>query len=168
MGIRVALSAALTVIAVGCGNTDDLERSCSGERIASCVPFEYSVVRSASLSPDGLAVAAFDQRAQIRIELGRCEESPVPHRVNMSIRYADPDSSDFAILSLLDLQDGVLPDQVAGDDIIDVDVANPFVANAPENMPVTLIFTPRSLSGALACTGEALEVPYRTGPRVGP
>jgi len=126
-------------------------------------------VSSASLEPNELPVADFSLTARIRVEVGRCPMAPAPHAVELVAVVPDETPTDggtglpVRITPLLTLRDGEDGDPVEGDGIIDVEVANPLIATLPAETDITLRFTPRSTAVG-GCTGESLEIPYRTGP----
>lgn len=141
-----------------------LDRSCRGERVELCGAYEHSEVLLAELEPPELVIADFSMRAQIRVELARCADAPAAHAVELSALV--PEGEDVVVMSLLTLTDGGDGD-MPGDDVIDVDVANPFIATVPAESDITLRFTPRSTAPG-GCTGAPFEQPYRTGPERGP
>ncbi len=156
-------SCLIALIAIGC-DTPPLSASCAGQRVMLCGPYEYSEVRAASLEPSELVIADFSMRAQIHVELARCDAAPADHSVDLSAIVPAADAGGAVqVMSLLTLRDGMDGDPVPGDGIIDVDVANPFIATVPAQSDVMLRFTSRSTAPA-GCTGASLEVPYRTGP----
>ncbi len=165
MRAYLALSLAL---AVGC-DAPPLERSCAGQEVGLCAPYEHSVVTAASLEPDRLPVADFSRTAHIRVELARCEAAPAPHVVELLAIVPDEDPPDGSVgepvrvTSLLMLRDGADGDAVEGDGVIDVEVANPLLNTIPAEASITLRFVPRSTAPA-GCTGASFDVPYRTGP----
>ncbi|MGF1467711.1 MAG: hypothetical protein ACFCGT_16420 [Sandaracinaceae bacterium] len=161
------MAVALALVASACG-TDDLTRSCDGQFVGACRPFELAVITEAAFTPQLLPVGDFAQRAQITVAFDRCEMAPRRPIVVLSARIPNPEEpGEERIIPLLDLEDdGTNGDPVADDDVIDVDVANPFIANVPPNTELTLRFVPRS--GVGGCAGEAVELPYRTGPRFEP
>jgi hypothetical protein len=142
-----------------------LERSCNGERVELCVPYEYSLVTSALLEPAELPIADFTVDAHIRIELERCEMAPAPHVVELIaiVGETTTDGGVVRIMSLLQLEDGADGDAVAGDNVIDVTVPNPFLSTVPAESDITLRFLPTSTAVA-GCDGGYVELPYRTGP----
>lgn len=153
----------LLVLAAGCQGTD-LERSCGGEPVNRCDPYEHSVVRAASLEPPELPVADFAVDAHIRVELERCADAPAPHVVELFAVVPAPDGGPPSrVTSLLTLREGREGDPMEGDGVIDVRVPNPLLVTVPAASDILLRFVPRSLR-PLGCTGEALELPYRTGP----
>jgi hypothetical protein len=137
-----------------------LERSCGGARVGLCVPYEHADVTTASLAPQELTIADFSMRAQIHVELARCADAPAPHVVDLSA-VVPTGAEGVQVMSLLTLMDGADGD-TPGDDVIDVDVANPFIGTVPANTDITLRFVPRSTAPG-GCTGGVFEQPYRTG-----
>lgn len=162
----LSLVAAALLAAAGCDSGSPLERSCAGQAVELCAPYEYAEITTASLDPAELSIADFSMSAHIHVELARCDMAPAPHVVDLSAIVPDTMPHDgggegVSVMSLLTLEDGRDGD-VAGDDVIDVMVANPFIRTVPEERDITLRFTPRS-TAPLGCTGGALDVPYRTG-----
>ncbi|MBZ0116399.1 MAG: hypothetical protein K8H88_05385 [Sandaracinaceae bacterium] len=164
-GITRAAGAALLACLLGLlGCQSPLEASCGGARVGLCGPYEHTVVREASLTPPGLPIADFAQSAHVRVVLGACAMAPSPPAVELSVlvtREADggPRDSVVPLLTMIDGRDG---DAAVGDSLIELDTVNPFIATLPAEADVTLRFVPRA--GVAGCTGEALEIPYRTGP----
>ena len=167
-----ALVPALLVTA--CGDEDSLlTRSCRGEAVPNCRPFEYSVVESASLTPDGLSVSDFGAEAHIVVRLQMCgAQTPTPHEVVIRALAASPDvladggGDSVAVYTLLTLGDnGMDGDAVAKDGMIDVMRENPFGPEVPADRSMTLRFEARILP---SCVGQAFEVGYRTGERFSP
>lgn len=149
----------------GC-ETTSLASSCGGERVGLCGPREWAEVTDARLGPDGLTIADFSMRAQIRVTLDRCADAPAPHTVDLTalVPSASGDAgAGLSVMSLLTLADGEDGDPVPGDGVIDVDVANPFVATVPPDAEVTLRFVARSGTPG-GCTSGTFEQAYRTGP----
>ncbi len=149
-------------LALGCEGPL-LERSCAGEPVELCAPYEHSVVASASVTPNELPVADFSMTARVQVELERCPDAPAPHAVELLAVVPADDPSDVRITSLVTLRDGRDGDLVEGDGIIDVAIANPLLLTVPPETDILLRFTPRS-TASRGCAGEDLEIPYRTGP----
>jgi hypothetical protein len=156
------------IAAAGC-DAPPLERSCAGQDVGLCAPYEYSAVTSASIEPDELPVADFSMTAHIRVELARCDSAPALHVIDLVAIVPDEDPPDGStgepveVTSLITLRDGVDGDAVAGDGVIDVEVPNPLLNTIPTETDITLRFTPRSTAPA-GCTGASFDVAYRTGP----
>ena len=131
-----------------------------------CGPHEWAEITDASVGPEGLTIADFSMRAQIHVELSRCAEAPAPHEVELSVLVGD-DAMDggrpVGLTNLLVVADGEDGDPVPGDGVIDVDVANPFIATIPADTDVTLRFVARSRRAG-GCTSGVFEQAYRTGP----
>lgn len=167
--LRLAFSSIPLIMALGC-EVPLLQRSCAGERVALCVPYEHSVVTSASIEPAELPVADFSMDARVRIELERCPDAPAPHVVELLAVVPDGEPGEVRVTSLVTLRDGEDGDPVDGDGIIDVTITNPLLVTVPPESDITLRFSPRSLRRDtsdpldIGCTGESFDVPYRTGP----
>lgn len=156
------LVVALVVLAFGC-EAPPLERSCAGERVNLCGPYEHSVVLDASMEPAELPVADFSMSARIHVELARCADAPAPHAVELFAIVPNERGEPTGITSLVTLREGRDGDPVEGDGVLDVTVVNPLLVTIPEETDIVLRFTPRS-STPMGCTGEPFEIPYRTGP----
>lgn len=163
MKLRLLALAALTLCA-GCDATR-LASSCGGERVELCGPREWAEITDARLSPEGLTIADFDMRAQIRVTLDRCGDAPAAHAVDVTVLVpSDRDGgAGVEVMSLLTLVDGEDGDPTPGDGVIEVDVANPFIATVPADSDVTLRFAARSTTPG-GCTSGTFEQAYRTGP----
>ena len=176
--LRGAFLALLALSACSSGSGDPLTRSCGGDAIDNCLPFEYSIVQSASIEPAAIDVGDLSARAQVHIQLETCG-SDAPGTLVVTVT-AIADTTDplgdggtvgsrFPLLELRD--DGTNGDAVAGDDVIDVNTPNPFDNRLlPANTDLVLRFEPHrtaSCSGGSCtggtCTGEFFDLPYRTG-----
>jgi hypothetical protein len=138
-----------------------LDRSCGGNSVGLCAPYEHAEVGSASLTPAELTIADFTMEAHIVVEVARCAGAPAPHAIDLIAIV--PGDAGSQVMSLLTLEDGEDGDAISGDGDIDVTVTNPFIATVPPNTDLLLRFTPRSTAPG-GCTGVAAEIPYRTGP----
>lgn len=175
--MRWALLLAL-LSACSSGSGDPLARSCNGHAVVSCVPFEYSAVRVATIEPSGLDVGQLTVRATVHVEVDSCgadapgelvvdvvavalTRSPLADAGRVETRYP--------LLELHD--DGLGADAVAGDGVIDKSTPNPFDNRAlPPNTDLLVRFEPQrtaTCSGGTcvggACAGEVFELTYRTG-----
>lgn len=165
----IPLAFLLALAAAACGDDDPLEESCSGERVAECAPYEYAVVRSATVEPAMIMVGdpTPEARAHVRVEYDSCgERAPGTHRIAMLARTEReglPDAgASLMVITLEELRDDgdSFGDETARDGVVDVMVPNPFF-DLPENRTFDLRFEPRLGS----CIGEALEIQYTTGDR---
>jgi len=163
--LRIVVAGA--ALSSGCGDDPPLERSCGGETVGNCRAYEYAVVTEASVTPDGISPGDPAVRAQVHVVLDTCgEQAPMPHRIlvrGLASRVGLPDAGPSTmVFTLADLRDdgSTDGDAVAKDGIVDVTLDNPFF-DLPASTDVLLRFEPR----IDLCSGEALEVPYRTGPR---
>lgn len=151
-----------------CEGGAPFERSCEGERVDLCGPYEYALVHSASLEPSNLPIADFSLEATVRVELDRCEMAPAPHEVLVDALIpggrggSDGGAPALSVVNLLTLEEGRDGDE-PGDAVIEAEVTNPFIATIPPETPVTLRFTARSTAVG-GCSGGVYELPYRTGP----
>lgn len=158
----LALSALASLGLLGCDETP-LDRSCGGSEVDLCGPYEYADVSGASMSPDRLPIADFSMEAHIRVEIATCPDAPAPSEVELAAIVPGGEDGSVRVMSLLTLTDGGDGDAATGDGVIDVSVANPFIATVPANTDITLRFTARSTTPG-GCTSGAVEIPYRTGP----
>ena len=126
-----------------------------------CGPREWAEVSEASLTPEGLTIADFDQRAQIRVVLDRCDDAEAAHEIDLFALVSDGAATDAGagvrVMTLLTLVDD------DADGVIDQEEINPFIATIPANADITLRFVARSTSLG-ACVSGTAEIPYRTGP----
>src|SRR5690606_20885902 len=117
------LAIAIILLAAGC-DAPPLDRSCAGETVGLCAPFEYAAVTSASMEPNELPMADFSRTAHIRVELARCDAAPAPHVVELVAIVPDEDPPDggtgepVRVTSLLTLEDGADGDAEEGDGVI--------------------------------------------------
>lgn len=170
---RFEWTLAACVFLGACGTTPDFEASCAGEAVTNCLPFEASIIESASVTPDAVTVDDLSTRVAIRVQLAICPDAPTHHDLVMELRVGE--GEDARLIELLLLSDDGMTegDSVAGDGLIDVDVVNPFLGmRVPENRSVFLRFTARApmdcTSGTCrggTCRSEEFEIPYRTGAR---
>lgn len=159
-----------------CSSTPDFEASCAGEAVTNCLPFEASIIESASVTPDGVRVDDLSMRVEVRIELSICPDAPRPHEVAMELRTGE--GEDQRVVQLLMLRDDGMTegDSMASDGLIDVDIVNPFMGmQVPDNEDVFLRFTARAPADCSSgmcrggtCRSEEFEIPYRTGVRFMP
>ncbi len=155
---------ALTLLLLSGCDSSQLEQSCGGAEVALCGPREWAEITNASVSPEGLTIADFSMRAQIRVDLDRCSDAPAPHDIELSVLVGAMDGGRPAgLTSLLSVADGEDGDMNPDDGVIDVEVANPFIATVPANTDVTLRFVARSRRAG-GCTSGVFEQAYRTGP----
>jgi len=156
----MALAAALLL--AGC-DASSLERSCRGERVLTCDPEEWTVVRSASLEPSRIGPLDPAAMPAVHVVLDECAMRPTFATVQLQALLDDPDAGGAVVsdLGITVRDDGTLGDAVADDGRIDVTIRNPFGLGIPESTALRLRFVP-VLGG---CTGQALEVPYTTGVR---
>ncbi len=163
----------VTVVA-GCNAAPPLQRSCNGQTVGLCAPYEYAEVSAASLDPSELTIADFSMNAMIHVELSTCDMAPAAHVVDLEAvvpagglpTAVDGGSSSGgeSVMSLLTLRDdGRHGDMTAGDGVIDVTVTNPFINTIPAMTNIVLRFTPRSTTPG-GCSGPPVEISYRTGP----
>jgi hypothetical protein len=139
-----------------------LERSCRGDRYLECDPYEYTVVREASLEPSGISPLDPAARARVRAVIDRCPTAPGFAEIQLAALLAvDAGRVRFVDLGIALHDDGRAGDAVAGDGVIDAEIGNPFGREIPGDAMVQIRFAP-VLAG---CAGDVLEIAYRTGPR---
>ena len=170
----------LTVaIALGLSCTGDpLDESCGGEGVTNCFPYEYTVMRGATVEPNALAIDVPGTQLQVRVTFDKCERAPRPHAVavRMLLPGRDEMGTDARLIDLFQLRDDGITngDPVAQDGVIEATVDNPFFGSPeiPPNADVLLRFQARSpadCTGGMCiggtCVSEDLEIPYRTGSR---
>jgi hypothetical protein len=154
------------VLAMGACASEPLDKSCAGDPIPGCRPFQYSVATAATVEPSGVEVGDPSANVQFHVYLATCgADSPGTHTVVVSSvgRGSGPDGgSGERVTNLLELRDdGRNGDAAAMDGVIDVTVTNPFVTSlVPANADITLRFEPRLGT----CIGAPVAIAYRTGP----
>lgn len=162
-------------LSFACSSSEPFERSCNGKTVPNCLPYELSIIESASLSPEEVTIEDPAMMVDLRIQLMRCEMLDRAHEVTIEMRAGSEESP--RILDLVTVRDdGMDGDAAAMDGLIEKTIENPFFgAEIPSNSEVFLRFqarAPADCSGAMCiggtCRSETLEVPYRTGPRLDP
>jgi len=164
------LGVCAAVASAGCGDSGaPFDRSCAGEAVPNCRPFEYSRASDGSLTPAAIETGDPTADATFHVRLETCgTSSPTPHEVVVKLlaTRGGLDGGDslmvFTIATLRD--DGTSGDAVAGDGVIDQTFPSPLDSAIPPNADVTLSFEPR----AALCVGDAVEVPYHTGAHFSP
>lgn len=155
------------VFVLGCAEGTDFERSCDGEAIDNCLPFEFTVIKSVSFGPENVKVNDPNARVMVSVEFERCEEAPLPHE--FSIRGLKNESL-FDVVSLRD--DGMSEgDMVAEDGLINVEIANPFFGDTiPRSSEVTLRAQVRAPADCTSgtcrggtCRSDVFETSYSIG-----
>ena len=169
---------ALMVLACGlaaCGSSEPFERSCNGKAVPNCLPYELSILESATLEPSMVTIEDPTERVDVRIQLMRCEMLDRAHEVTIEMRAGTEEMP--RILDLVTVRDdGMDGDVEARDGLIEKTIENPFFgAEIPANRDVFLRFqarAPADCSSGMCiggtCRSETLEVPYRTGMRFDP
>jgi len=176
----LATWAALLTLLAACssGIGDPVARSCNGRAVPSCLPFEYTAVRAASVEPSGLRIGDLTVRANVHVEIDGCG-SDAPGELIVGViaiasgRDGLTDAGNVEMrYPLLELRDdGMAGDAVAGGGVIDKSTPNPFDNRTlPPNTDLTLRFEPQRTASCAAgsctggtCAGEVLELTYRTG-----
>jgi hypothetical protein len=165
--MRFVLFAALWT---ACGG-DPIEKSCNGEALPSCRPFEYAVATGATADPSEVVIGDPLSEIHFHVTLATCgADAPDPHRVSVSAVSdggpggLDGGSGGTRVTMLFELADdgSTFGDPIAKDGVVDATVSSPFMSSlVSPNADIRLRFEPRTRS----CNGEFVEIPYRTGPR---
>ncbi len=164
----------LGLASAGC-DRPPLERSCGGEVVLACDPYEYAEIVSATLEPTRISPGDPRGFATVRVELRTCgDRVPVAPEVQLAAlvsgaggsfpldasgRDVGPPGDGTRLYQLASVRAGATTDTV-----IERTIDNPFDSRIPIDSDITLRFAP-VIGG---CEGEALEIPYRTGPRPSP
>jgi len=167
----------LGALLASCGEGGStFERSCRGEAVTDCLPHEYSIIDEASVTPQDVTVGDPTERLRFTVRMSICPEVAVRHEVAVKLQTITSDGGTGSVLDLIRLaDDGVTEgDEVAGDGVIDVEIANPFLGERiPERQDVRLSFqavTRRDCTRGTCvggtCRSEPLLIDYRTGPRM--
>jgi len=162
-------------LAGGCGRAPNLERSCRGEFVVACSPYEWSEVAVATFEPTELSPGDPRQSATVHLELRSCGAStPAPVEVQIAAvvsgaggafpldasgQDAGPPGDGTRVYQLTSVRAGA-----PADTVIDATIANPFDGRIPVDTDLILRFTPN----VRGCEGTALSIPYRTGERPRP
>ena len=153
---------------LACGQDPPLARSCAGEAVPNCRPYEYSLIDGAELEPTGIEVGDPAAMAHVVVHLSTCgTATPAPHTIAVSALASREGIGDSGIspmlFALLELKDDgtTLGDDTPGDGLIDVMVPNPFIGPVPADADVTLRFSAQLGT----CVSPTVEIPYRTGAR---
>lgn len=160
--MRVLALPILAGLALAACSSDEggtaLERSCRGERVLECDPYEYTAVTAASLTPERIAPLDPDARATVRVELDGCEMAPGTVEVQLFALLAPPDAGAGEV-RVVDL--GLSVRDEDGDGVIEQLLGNPFGREIPGETELTLRLVPVRAG----CQGDPLEVAYETGRR---
>lgn len=153
----------VVLLLLGCDAGTSFTRSCGGEPVLECDPYEWAVVEEASFEPSAVPIGDPRVRPQVRVTLSTCgERTPAPPMVQIQALLGRTDAG--APTRIVDLTTVSAPSPTSTR--IDVTVDNPFTVagGLPPDTNVTLRFVP--VVGG--CDGDALEIPYRTGRVVAP
>lgn len=151
-----------TLLSAGCAPGTDADRSCAGERVLECDPYEWGVVTSATIEPAAIPLGDPRVRAHFVVEVATCgATTPATPTIQVQALLGPVDGPPTSVAELTTLR-AASPTSTT----IDVMVDNPFTleGGVPPNTEIRLRFLP-VIGG---CDGDALEVPYRTGPFVMP
>ncbi len=149
------------------------DRSCGGEYINSCMPYEYTQVVTASLEPERISPGDNLGVATIRATFRNCgERSPAPPALQITAVITRAGTS----VPLDGRSDGgitgsgerIVPlgtyRNTSSDPLVFVaTIANPF---DEVSIPGNAEFTLRFRSVVNTCEGDGIETPYRTGPAI--
>lgn len=149
--------AVLASLLFACDPGTNAARSCGGAYVLECRPYEWTSVESASFTEE---VPLGDPRVRPRVQvtLSTCGATT-------------PATPEVQILAIIGLDDAGNPTRVlpittvradsATSTTIDLTIDNPFpLSSVPPDEDILLRFVPV----VAGCDGEALEIPYRTGP----
>ena len=155
-----------------------LAASCAGRVVNNCLPYEYSIVRSASFAPDGIQVDDPSERFAYTIELDRCEEAPMRHDVRLEFlrppeRVLDLLPSPIRVTAATPEDPAGPPQRNVVRKVAEGELQNPFFGpEIPESRVLDLRVESRAGAqlgdaGVLGgtCVGATLETNYRTGRR---
>ncbi|MBW2462249.1 MAG: hypothetical protein JRH11_11435 [Deltaproteobacteria bacterium] len=153
----------------GCGDSEltpeqSLEKSCNGEIIVNCRPYEYAIVREATVMPTEVEVGDPLARIDVRVVYDGCADAPSTHIISLrGIDESGGDTSDGgtpgSVFPLTTLRDGSSDDMDDAPGVIATSVANFFIAPVPARAELVIQVEPR----IDVCRGESVHVPYRTG-----
>lgn len=154
-----SLTVLLTLALTGCGPSTDLARSCGGERVLECDPYEWSVVLEGTFTQN-VPIGDPTIRVDVTVDLESCgATTPAPIAVHIQALVGSGDDLRVADVAT------VRADSTS-DTRIETTIGNPFTlgGSIPAERDITLRFIP-VIGG---CEGSAFELPYRTGPVVRP
>lgn len=177
-GLRTLLIC-LALASAACTGSD-LEESCSGELVTNCLPYEYSVITSAEITPAAVELDDPMATVDIRVTFDKCDRAPFPHEIivravsetGMIDEMGDPVVTVVNLTTLSD--DGETHgDPTAQDGTITATVPNIFVGpRLSANKEIAVRFESRAPSNCTSgmcvggtCRGPSFEIPYRIGPR---
>lgn len=157
----------------GCGRAPAFDRSCSGEYINACSPYEFSQVVAASLEPSEISPGDNLGVATIRATFRTCgERAPAPPALQISAVVRRSGTSvpldGRSDVGFTDSGERIVPlgtyRNTSSDPLVfAATVANPFdEVSIPGNTTLTLRFRPV----VNACEGDGVEAEYRTGPAI--
>jgi hypothetical protein len=158
---RLILLASLAALSA-CDPGTNAVRSCGGARVLECDPYAWSSVTAASFTPE-VPVGDPRVRPQIQVTLETCGATT-------------PAAPEVQIQAIVGLDDAGNPSRIvqittvraasATSTSVDVTIDNPFTLGSglPPDEDILLRFVPV----VAGCDGDALEIPYRTGPVVRP
>ena len=155
--MRVAV---LMLSLAACSSSEPFERSCNGKTVPNCLPYELSIIESASLSPEEVTIEDPLMMVDVRVQLMRCEMLDRAHEVTIEMRAGTEEMP--RILDLVTVRDdGMDGDAVAMDGLIEKTIENPFFgAEIPANSDVFLRF-----QAASACRLLGRDVHRRNLPK---
>jgi hypothetical protein len=169
MVTRLHLALAL-LMASACGDgeltpEESLSKSCAGEVIPNCRPYEYGIVREGSVAPDGVEVGDPLATVDVRFVIDGCSDAPMAHAVRLIAideNASTPDGGTTGRMTILDtFRDGSSRDDDPDIGVFEGTVENFFLTTLVEPMTdLTLTFEPQ----IDVCTGGTVDLSYRTGP----
>lgn len=152
-------SLSLLLALAGCGPSTNLARSCGGERVLECDPYEWSAVLDGTFTPN-VPIADPTTRVDVTVDLESCGAS-TPGAIAVNIQALVGSGDDLRVADVATVRAAT-----ASDNRIETTIDNPFSlgGTVPPDTDITLRFVP-VIGG---CEGDAFELPYRTGPVVRP
>jgi hypothetical protein len=143
-------------------------RSCGGEYIDGCMPYEYAQVVVGTFAPERIQPGDTLMRATLRATFETCgARTPAPPALQVSVVLGSAGSAVDARRDggAFPMGQRVVPlgtyrNMSADPLVFEAVVTNPFDRTIPGNTELTLIFSPI----VNTCEGQGLEVRYRTGP----
>ncbi len=154
---------------LGCEDSEltpeqSLEKSCNGEIIVNCRPYEYAIVREATVMPPEVEVGDPLARIDVRVVFDGCADAPSTHIISLQgLDESGGDTSDGgtpgSIFPLTTLRDGSPDDMDDAPGVIVASVENFFIAPVPARTDLVIQVEPR----IDVCRGGSVNVAYRTG-----
>jgi len=74
------------IVLAACSSSEPLERSCNGKTVPNCLPYELSIIESASVMPEMVTIADPEETVDVRIQLMHCDMLDRPLEVTIQMR----------------------------------------------------------------------------------